>query len=102
MADKFVTFFHRRLPVIGDAPIVHFEEADYKFWEVRAANGKTVQICREMVGSVSLQERIDYLVWHEAHSAFGMIFADHIVPAAQETIDLWKQTHHKQMRTLRG
>lgn len=99
MDERLVKFFHRTLPVCGDAKIISFEDGDYRFWEVRSAKGERCLVFREMVGTVTIQERIDYYVRHESQfGGLGMIFADHIVPASMEAIRAWAQSHRKQMK----
>lgn len=98
----YVRFFHRKLPIKGDAPVVHFEDGDYKFWEVVTSNGERCLVFREMLGVVSLQERLDTWLREESGkmptAGLKMIWADHIVPASVEAIGKWADGHPKQMK----
>ena len=98
MAERYVTFFHMRLPILGDAPIIKFPDGDYRFWEVRNKHGERCLVFREMVGVVSIQERVDYWLRKESsHFGLNMIFADHIVPCDKDSVAWWARTHQKQI-----
>lgn len=99
-SGDLIRFFHKQLPVRGDASVVRFDNGDYKFWEVRDRRGRFINVMREMVGVVSLQERLDYYLRVESGGGQGyaMIFADHIVPATTSAIKAWEHGHFDQMR----
>lgn len=102
MNEHTVRFFHKLLPIRGDAKMVKFDDGDYRFWEVRSAEGETLLTFREMVGVVTIQERIDYWLRKEANvmpaAGIAMIWADHIVPASMERVQVWADEHWKQMK----
>lgn len=99
---KTVRFLLRNLPVRGNAQPIQFADGTYKFWEVRTEKGERCIIFREMVGVVTLQQRLDYFLLKEAKlvpaAAIKMVFAHHIVPAGVDSIAAWAQSHAKQMK----
>ena len=103
MAGESVYFFHRELPVVGDAPVIPFKEGDYKFWSVVTRKGERCLTFREMIGVVSLQERLDHFLRCESSQAqpagYKMIFADHVRPARSKEVEAWAKVHPKQMET---
>ncbi len=103
-SGDLIQFFHKQLPVRGDASVVRFDNGDYKFWEVRDRHGRFINVMREMVGVVSLQERLDYFLRAESGGGQGYttIFADHIVPAGEEIVKRWEQSHFEQMVDYRN
>ena len=102
-SGDLIKFFHKQLPVRGDAPIVSFDNGEYRFWEVRDSRGRHITVMREMVGVVSLQERLDYFLRVESGGGqgYGIIFADHFVPASRQAIEKWEKGHFTQMRDYR-
>ena len=104
MDERCVRFFHKRLPVRGDAMPIRFKDSQYRFWEVRTRDGEGILIFREMIGTVSIQERFDYWLKHECNAmpvaGLAMCYADHIAPAGVDAIKRWAEGHAKQMKNF--
>lgn len=98
-----VRFFHKQLPVYGDAPVIEFDDGPHKVWSfvMRTPTGDHAAPMREKVGEVTLQERFDHYIWHE-YNLLGagprIAFAHHFEPADDFMIDYWMSGHKK--RTL--
>jgi hypothetical protein len=95
-----IQFFHRKLPVLGDAPVIEFDDGAYKVWELwsNPPNEWVRQPMREKVGAVTLQERFDYFVWKEAAlvgSGRSILYAHHFRPADKDMINYWLSGHKK-------
>lgn len=101
-----IQFFHRDLPIVGNAPVIHFDEGNYKFWEIVNAKEERCLVFREMLGVVTLQERLDTFLKEEAsalpQAAYKMIWAHHVRPARIEAFEGWALSHPKQMESFRA
>ena len=100
--QRTVKLFGKRLPVRGNAPIIHFKDGDYRFWSIMTKNGESCLTFREMVARVTIQERVDWWLLHEldeSHIASLTInYADHIAPATIASVRGWAEAHPRQMR----
>ena len=99
---KHIRFFQKKLMIKGHVPIIKFRDGHYRFWEVRNRKGEACLIFREMVGVVTIQQRLDFWLRHEAplmgDRGLSMIFAHHIAPASSRSIGKWIDAHPKQMK----
>lgn len=99
-------FFHMKLPIMGQAPTVHFDDGDYKFWSIYNSKGQRCLTFREMLGIVTLQERLDTWLREECsrmpEAGYKMIWADHVRPATADEVIGWAKAHPKQMEHFRA
>jgi hypothetical protein len=90
-----VKWFHRTLPVIGEARSVSMPDGDSKFWFVACPHdGQKHGITMRTIGTGTIQERLEHFLTHDAWVlGYDMIWADHVRPATEKEISDWIKVH---------
>ena len=107
---RTVQYMVHTLPILREAIPVSFSDGDYKLWKVVCENPGMPErfpqgayvIMREMVGKISLQQRLDDFLRTEQSTpqAFMMLFSHHVEPATEGDLEYWADGHFNQKQGL--
>ena len=89
-------FFHRRIPVLGEAEPVTLDDGEYKFWYFDCCDRGFTMRTKFVNGAWRpLQERFDEWLWHDAKTmdARPIFRLRQVIPATRALTGDWMRTH---------